>query len=116
MASGATGCGGSDGMQFMVFQNADAASRRRVPYLLSVQSDLIGDMRTCVVVPLIAPARAEIAATGLMPTLHVEGKPWVMDTPLLAGVPRQVLGKPVADLSSERPTIMAALDLLISGI
>ncbi|GAB1408450.1 hypothetical protein MASR1M8_23690 [Thermomonas brevis] len=103
-------------MQFMVFQNADAASRRRVPYLLSVQSDLIGDMRTCVVVPLIAPARAEIAATGLMPTLHVEGKPWVMDTPLLAGVPRQVLGKPVADLSSERPAIMAALDLLISGI
>jgi toxin CcdB len=103
-------------MQFTVFRNADTVGRRRVPYLLSVQSDLIGDMRTCVVVPLISPQHAEIATTGLMPILHVEGKPWVMDTPLLAGISRKALGPPVADLSQERSVILAALDLLISGI
>ena len=103
-------------MQFTAYQNADTATRKRVPYLLSVQSDLIGEMNSCVVVPLIAPERAEVAASRLMPTLHVDGKPWVMDTLLLAGIPRRALGKPVADLSSERAAIMAALDLLISGI
>lgn len=103
-------------MQFVVFRNADEAGRKRVPYLLSVQSDIIGDMRTCVVVPLISPRRARVAVAGLMPVLHVDGEPWVMDTPLLAGIPRKALGKPVADLSGERAAIMAALDLLISGI
>lgn len=103
-------------MQFTVYANADPRSRLRVPYLLDVQSDLIGAMGSRVVVPLIPPDLAGVAATRLMPTLWVEGQPWVLDTPLLAGIPYKALGRPVADLSSERATIMAALDLLISGI
>jgi toxin CcdB len=103
-------------MQFTVYLNANPHSRKHVPYLLDVQSDLIGEMGTRVVVPLISPDRAEVAATRLMPTLQVEGQPWVMDTPLVAGIPFKALGKPVADLSSKRVVIMAALDLLISGI
>jgi toxin CcdB len=103
-------------MQFTVYANADPGSRTRVPYLLDVQSDLIGAMGTRVVVPLISPDLAVVAATRLMPTVSVEGRPWVLDTPLLAGIPYKALGKPVADLSSERAAIMAALDLLISGI
>lgn len=103
-------------MQFTVYRNADPGSRKRVPYLLDVQSDLIGQLGTRVVVPLISPDRAEVAATRLMPALQVEGRPWVMDTPLLAGIPCKALGRPVADLSSARAVIMGALDLLISGI
>lgn len=103
-------------MQFTVYRNQDPASRRRVPFLLDVQSDLIGQMTTCVVVPLITPGRAEVAVARLMPMLEVDGRQWVMDTPLLAGVPRKALGKPVADVSSQRGAIMAALDMLVSGI
>lgn len=103
-------------MQFTVYRNRDPASRARVPLLLDVQSELVGQMATCVVVPLITPERAQIAAERLMPTLEVEGQRWVMETPLLAGIPRKALGKQVADVSSQRDVVLAALDMLISGV
>ncbi|MCM2336226.1 MAG: CcdB family protein [Pseudomonas sp.] len=103
-------------MQFTVYHNADAATRKAVPYLLDVQSDLIDDLRSRVVVPLIAPARAQLPVSRLMPLLDVLGEPLVMDTPQLAGVPQKALGAPVANLCHERSAILAALDVLISGI
>lgn len=103
-------------MQYTVFHNANPQTRAAVPFLLNVQSDLIDRAATCVVVPLIPLARAATPATRLMPEFEVDGARMVMDTLQLAGVPRKALGKPVADLSTERAAILAALDLLISGI
>ncbi len=103
-------------MQFTVYRNADTASMKVVPYLLDVQSDFINGLATCVVVPLIAPARASVAAERLMPEFEVEGAWWVMDTAMLAAIPRKKLGRPVADLSGERFAILAALDFLTNGI
>jgi len=103
-------------MQFAAHRNADTRSRKRVPYLLIVQSDLIDSAGTCVVVPLITPERAGTPVSRLMPQLPVGDEIMVMDTLQLAAIPRAALGAPVADLSVQRSTIMAALDLLISGI
>lgn len=103
-------------MQFVAYRNADKASRKRVPYLLVVQSDLIESARTCVVVPLITQERAGTPVSRLMPVLGVDGETMVMDTLQLAAIPHTVLGSAIADLSHERSNIMAALDLLISGI
>lgn len=103
-------------MQFTVFANGDERTRATVPYLLDVQSDLVAKAATCVVVPLISPVRAGRPAERLMPTFDIAGEPWVMDTLQLAGVPRKVLGGVVADLSHERTRILAALDMLVSGI
>ncbi|HZX79502.1 MAG TPA: CcdB family protein [Lysobacter sp.] len=103
-------------MQFAVFANADERTRDAVPYLLDVQSDLIAKARTCVVVPIIALARAGRPIDRLMPVFEFGGGKWVMDTLQLAGVPHRTLGAPVADLSAERTRILAALDMLVSGI
>ncbi|MBS0199719.1 MAG: CcdB family protein [Proteobacteria bacterium] len=100
-------------MQFTVYRNV---GNKRVPFLLDVQSDLIDGLKTRVVVPLIAASHVQVTASRLMPILEVAGEQWVMDTTLLAGVPRSILGKPVADLSHQRAAIMSALDMLISGI
>ena len=102
--------------RFLVYANADPASRKRVPCLLDVQSDLIEELGSRVVVPLIAAGRVESAVDRLMPQLLVRGEPMVMDTAHLAGVSRRVIGEPLEDLSHERNTILAALDFLISGI
>lgn len=102
--------------QFIVHANADVASRRVIPYWLNIQSELIDIADSRVVVPLIAPERAAPVLHGLMPQLLVAGKPWVMDTVQITSVPVQMLGKPVADLSAERLTIIDALDFLINGI
>jgi len=103
--------------QFTVHRNTNPASRTTVPYLLNVQSDLIEDLRTRVVAPLY-PAAAMKGKTirTLMPSFDVEGKQYVMMTPQLAGIPKKLLGASVADLSGKRDEIIAALDLLITGI
>jgi len=45
--------------------------------------------------------------------------PFLLDvllTPQLAGISTKELGPPIADLSHDRQAIMAALDLLLTGI
>jgi toxin CcdB len=55
-------------------------------------------------------------AERLNPLFEVEGKEVAMLTPELAGVPTKALGAPIGDLSSQRGAIIAALDLVITGI
>ena len=102
--------------QFCAYANADAASRRSIPYWLNVQSDLIDIAESRVVVPLIAPDQAGSSLMRLMPSLTVAGKRVVMDTAQITNVPMQMLGKSVADLSADRLIIIDALDFLTHGI
>lgn len=102
--------------RFAVHANPNDASRERMPYLLDVQSDLIGEMTSRVVVPLIRPERAGSVIAGLMPRFAVHGETMVMDTAQLAAVPQRALGNQVDDLARERQAILAALDLLFSGV
>lgn len=103
--------------QFDVYRNPNAASRARIPYLLDVQSNLLDSLATRIVVPLCKPdVLAGKPAERLNPAVEVEGRKLLMLTPELAGVPRKTLGEPVANLSAERAAIIAALDLVITGI
>lgn len=102
--------------QFAVYANADAASRRRIPYLLDVQSDLIETAGSRVVIPLIAVEHAGGVIERLMPRLLVGDKRTVMDTAQIMGIPLPMIGKRVADLSHERHAILAAIDMLTHGI
>ena len=102
--------------QFVVYANADAASKRQIPFWLNAQSDLIDATGSRVMVPLITLERAGKALARLMPEFPVAGKRMVMDTVQITNVPMQMLGKPVGDLSGERLAILDAIDMLISGI
>jgi len=103
--------------QFDVYRNPNPASRARIPYLLDVQSGLLDPIATRVVVPL---CKAEVLsgkpAERLNPAFEIEGRKLLLLTPELAGVPRKVLGDPVANLAAERRAIIAALDVVFTGI
>ncbi len=103
--------------QFCVYKNTNPDTKGAVPYLLNVQSDLIEDLATRVVVPLY-PASTMKGKTlkTLAPIFEIDDKQFVMVTPQLAGVPKKLLGAAVADFSAKRDEIIAALDLLITGI
>ena len=102
--------------QFAVHRNRNAATRARYPLLLDVQSDLLAGMGTRVVVPLVLfSALGESALTTLAPALTIEGERYAALTPQLAGIAVNELGAVVADVSGERSSILAALDLLITG-
>jgi len=103
--------------QFDVYRNANPATRARIPYLLDVQSDLLDSLATRVVVPLCKPGILKgRLAERLNPVFRVEGKEVAMLTPELAGVAAKALGGPIGNLSGQRGAIIAALDLVISGI
>lgn len=103
--------------QFSVYRNPNTQTRARYPFLLDVQSDLLETLGTRVVVPLCPTSAIEGRPVGtLMPTFVVEGKRYVMLTPQLAGIERKLLGTEVAVLSAHRNEIVAALDLLLTGI
>ncbi len=103
--------------QFDVYRNANPATRARIPYLLDVQSDLLDSLSTRIVVPLCKPdVLSGKPAERLNPVFEVDGRRMVMLTPELAGVSRKTLGERVANLAAERLSIIAALDLAITGI
>lgn len=103
--------------QFDVYRNPNPATRERVPFLLDVQSDLLDPLVTRVVVPLCRPqALRGKAAERLNPAFEVEGRKMVLLTPELAGVSAKALGEKVANLAHERAAIIAALDIVFTGI
>ncbi|MEW5790722.1 MAG: CcdB family protein [Pseudomonadota bacterium] len=102
--------------QFDVYRNPNPATSAVVPYLLNVQSDLLDRLATRVVVPLVRAAELEHTAAQLNPRFEIEGQAVVMSTPELAGLPQRALGGRVLSLQHRRDEIIAALDLLFTGI
>lgn len=103
--------------QFEVYENPNRASRKTYPYLLDIQSNLLSDLRTTVVIPLCPVTTiGGDAITKLCPVLSIESKRYVALSHQLAGVDRKLLGKAVADLSRYRSEIIAAMDFIVSGI
>jgi toxin CcdB len=83
-------------------------------YLLDCQADLLNHLETRVMVPLL-PAAGLPAATRLNPVFEIEDASVVMSTQLIFAMPVGHLGRRVASLADEHPTIMNALDMLLTG-
>jgi len=90
--------------------------RRAAPFVVDVQSDLLDDLDTRVVVPLILEKEVEKRVSRLNPAFRVEGVPVVLSPAELAGVSKRTLGAKVTTLVRHRSEIMDALDLLFTGI
>ena len=104
-------------MAYAVYRNPNRASRAIYPYLLEVQADLLRDLASTVVVPLARPKLiSSKPVSGLMPMVRFKGEPYVLMTPELAGVARSLVGKSVGTLAGRRNSILAALDLLLTGV
>lgn len=102
--------------RFDVYRNTGAHSAE-IPYLLDVQSDLLHDLETRVVIPMRRRDRfpAVTIPDNLTPTFKVEKVECILETPKLAAVPRRLLKKPVASLAASQFQITAALDFLFQG-
>jgi toxin CcdB len=102
-------------MQCDVHLNVDDASGQ-MPYLIDVQSNLLSDLQTRVVVPLVRAESFGRPATRLHPQFTVTGRRLVMATHLVAAVRRQALGATVASLLDQRDMVISAIDVLWSGV
>jgi len=75
--------------QFGVHRNPNPQTKALMPFLLDVQSDLLDDLSTRVVVPLCpASAMKGKLVKTLMPVFQIDNKSYAMLTPQLAGIER----------------------------
>lgn len=103
--------------QFSVYLNKNAQTKKTYPFLLEIQSNLLSDLVTTVVVPLVKFDKNKTKILkGLTPVLLLDQQEYLMLTPQLAGIQRKELGKPAFDLVHARGEIVSALDFLISGV
>ena len=96
--------------QFDVFPGAPGKG-----YLLDCQSDLLDNLESRVVVPLM-PANGLPKMTRLNPAFEIDGRMFVMSTQLVFAIPRSRLSRAVTNLGDERIVIISALDTLWSGV
>ena len=94
----------------------DAHARRDGPgFLLDCQADLLSDLNSRFVVPLLPEAEAPRPATRLNPLFEIGGQRVLMVTQFASAVPTRELGEPVGSLLDRQEDILNALDMLISG-
>ncbi len=102
--------------QFDVYKNLNPATCDSIPYLLDVQTDLLDALATRVVIPLVLAAEIGRSAKHFCPQFKIKDVAVVMSTGELAGLPIRSFGGKVTSLKSKRDEIIAALDLLFTGI
>ena len=101
--------------QFDVVANPDAMDTAVRPYLVILQSDLVSGLTSTVVAPLV-PLAALTGARRLNPILSVDGQEFWLATHELFAVDRHVLRQSTLSLAGQRDAIIAALDVLFTGI
>jgi toxin CcdB len=103
--------------QFSVYKNKNSRTKKTFPYLLDIQSDLLDQLRTTIVIPLgdYAIVKDQVI-TKLCPIIEVNGNKYAALTQQMAGIERSLLGANVANISDYRSELIGAMDLIISGI
>jgi toxin CcdB len=90
---------------------------KTAPLLLDVQSDILGDLNSRVVIPLVPVTRAASEELPrLKPRIAVGGKSYILMTTDLAALPKSRLGAWVTNIEgASRDDISNALDFLFFG-
>jgi toxin CcdB len=81
-------------------------------YLLDLQANILRDLNTRFVAPLLPPNEAPRPAARLNPIFTIESGPHVMVTQFAGAVRVSELGPCVGNLLSDDTAIVAALDML----
>ncbi len=90
---------------------------KSAPLLVDVQADLLSDLNSRVVVPLLPTAKTgNEELPRLKPKIEISGKDYILMTTDIGVVPVASLGKLIGNIEDEhRYTISDALDFLFQG-
>ncbi len=82
---------------------------------VDLQSDLLDQLPSRIMAPLIPVSDMPWTMTRLTPRFVIDGQPYVMATHRMASVPTSEIGPMVTDLSHRSDEITAATDFLFQG-
>ena len=101
--------------RFDIVENPNKAQRQLYPYLLVLQHDRVTSIQSVIVAPLVAASRGPQPGR-IHPLLDVNGEQYVLLTEDLASIPRRRLGPAITSAEARHYEIIAALDMLFTGI
>ena len=103
--------------QFDVYENPSKTTRQAYPFIIDIQSSVISEIATRIVLPLgrIADFRNE-EMKRLTPTVTYRGEELLLLVPQIASMPAKALKNPIGSVGHLREEIVAALDFAITGI
>jgi len=83
--------------------------------VVDLQTDLLDDLNTKVVAPLMQKDIAPKSAQYLNPIFEIAGDEYVMMTQFLSAVPTPQLGQAVGNLNDKASDITRAVDMVFQG-
>lgn len=90
--------------------------RGEFPYVLDVQADILSNLQSRAVIPLIPVSQANKPMLHLEPVLSINGTPCVLATADISSVSCNRLGRYVTNLDNQyHDEITRALDFLFLG-
>jgi len=98
--------------QFDVYANQNPKTNEEIPFLLDIQNNLLKNLSTRVVVPLVLNMKP---AKILNPQFEVNSLILTMSTAELAGISKDNLGSFICSVEDKRDEIIAAIDFMITG-
>ena len=102
--------------QFDVYKNPNSRTKKLYPYMVDIQSPFIDDISTRIVIPLGRTDNLKLLAMStLTPEVIFQDDKYLLLTPQIASIPKNILKEPVGSLSEMRNEIISAIDFSIVG-
>lgn len=103
--------------QFTLYKNEEKNSKKTYPYFVNVQSDLLDNLNSRLVIPL-SPYSAvnNTSAQKLCPIIQLDKEKFVLLTHQMTTVPSAILKTEILSIERYRNEIINAIDMLITGI
>jgi len=98
--------------QFDVYENLNISTKSEVPYLLDIQNDILKNLSTRMVIPLVLNMKT-IDILNLELSINEESV--TMSTAEMAGISKDNLGVFVCSVEDRKYEIISAVDFMITG-
>ncbi len=103
--------------QFDIYKNPSKTTNKFFPYIVDIQSPLINQIATRLVIPLGKYEHFNNQAmTHLTPELTFNNEKLFLFTPQLSSISSNLLESPIGSLSYFRDEIISSVDFAITGI
>lgn len=102
--------------QFDVYANPSHSAAAGIPYVVVVQSDLLGALSTRLTVPLAMSDPTIKVPNALCPVVTVAGERFHALAHYAAPLPAKLLRRPVDNVAAQASALVSAIDAVLSGI
>ncbi len=102
---------------FTLYKNTNPDSKAVYPYFINIQNDLLDDLNSRIVLP-VTPIRylENLPIDTLCPVLDLGDERYAVLTHQVTTIPTTALREAVTSVEYLREEIIAAIDLLVTGI